>query len=151
MNVVAFPPRPAQGTRSWTARELEALVAVYEAHWASGDAAAWDIGATEFEDPQFFILGPAPDLDCVMAISRVGSIYVLENGAGEVLTDTPSLGKVVAAATTPIGAKKSLGLAGRLMLALAAVRLAVEERLEPVLAESEELLIRVAPQLAAYV
>jgi hypothetical protein len=109
------------------------------------------MGVTELDDPQFFVLGPAPDRDCIMAISRVGRIYVLENGTGAVLADSPSLATVLAAAKTAVGSRRRVGLAGRLVLGLAAVRVAVEERFEPLLAESEELLVRVAPQLAAFV
>lgn len=76
---------------------------------------------------------------------------MLENGADEVLADSPSLATVLEAAKTSIRSRKPVGLAGRLVLGLGALRLAVEERLEPILAEAEELPVRVAPQLTPYV
>src|SRR5688500_1355983 len=95
MNVVSFIPAPA-GLRSWSANELTSLISVYESHEARGHASGWDVGATELDDPQFYILGPLPELDCALMISRVGRIYVLENGAGQVLADGSSLEMIAA-------------------------------------------------------
>lgn len=150
MNVVPFTPRTAQGLRSWSATELETLVSVYESHAARGDACAWDVGATEYADPQFYVLGPAPDLDCVVAISRVGRTYVLENGTGQLLDESTRLETIAARAKMPakLGAPSLLA---RLTFSLAAFRLAIEEKIEPILVESEELVLRLAPQLAALV
>lgn len=150
MNVIPFMPA-ASDLRSWSPHELEALVSVYDAHAVRGDAASWDVGATELEDPQFFILGPAPDLTCIVAISRVGRIYVLENGTGQVLDEGTSLDRVVSRAKTVATECKPLGLIARLTVVVTAIRVAFEERIEPVLAESEEVLLRIAPQLAALV
>jgi hypothetical protein len=147
MNVVSFPAPTASGLRFWTSSELQRLVRVYETLAAEGEAFAWDVGNTELDDPQFYILGPAPHCDCLMAVSRVGRIYVLETRTGEVLAEGPLLETV--AATAENSARRGAGwLTARLMLALATLRAAIGERLEPVLVESEELLVRVAPQLA---
>jgi hypothetical protein len=150
MNVLPFPPTTARHLRFWTACELERLVHVYEAHAAKGEASGWDVGATELDDPQFYVLGPGPDCDCLIAISRVGRIYVLETGTGRVLAESPSLEAVAATAERPFH-EKGTRLVARLVLGLAAVRAAVEERIEPILVETEELLVRMAPQLAALV
>ena len=151
MNIVQFTPATARSLRSWNSHELELLLSVYEAHAANGDASTWDVGATEFDDPQFFIFGPAPDLDCVVAISRVGRIYVLENGTGHVLQEGNSLEMLARRAKAPVAQRRPIPLLARITLGLTAVRLAVEEKIEPILVESEELLLRVAPQLAAFV
>ncbi|HEY7383077.1 MAG TPA: hypothetical protein VH743_05345 [Beijerinckiaceae bacterium] len=150
MNVIPFMPA-ASALRSWSPRELEALVSVYETHAARGDASSWDVGATEFEDPQFFVFGPTPELDCIVAISRVGRIYVLENGTGQVLDEGTSLDNVVSRAKAPVTEYKPLGLIARVTVVLTAIRVAFHERIEPFLAESEEVLLRVAPQFAALV
>jgi hypothetical protein len=80
----------------------------------------------------------------------VGRIYVLETGTGRVLAESPSLETVAATAERPFH-EKGTRLVARLVLGLAAVRAAVEERIEPILVETEELLVRMAPQLAALV
>ena len=124
---------------------------MYESHAARGDASAWDIGATELEDPQFYVLGPAREFDCVVAISRIGRIYVLENGIGKVLDEGSSLETLAALAKMPVARRRIASLAARLTLGLMALRFAVEEKIEPILVEGEELLLRFAPQLAALV
>jgi hypothetical protein len=42
-------------------------------------------------------------------------------------------------------------LVARLALAWCAIRLTIEEKLEPIFEESQELLVRVVPQVAAFV
>jgi hypothetical protein len=148
MNVVPFTPATARSLRSWTAHELEALLSVYESHAAHAGASSWDVGATEFDDPQFYVLGPAPDLDCLVAISRVGRVYVLENGTGQVLDEGTSLQTLAARAKAAVARGGPISLLARITLGLMALRLAVEERIEQILVESEELMLRFAPQLA---
>lgn len=150
MNVVSFIPGPA-GLRSWSANELKTLISVYESHEARGHASGWDVGTTELDDPQFYILGPLPELDCALVISRVGRIYVLENGAGQVLAEGPSLEMIAARGKLPLATTKRASLLARFILGLTGLRLAVEERIEPIFVETEEVLIRLAPQLAALV
>ena len=151
MNVVPCTPKTARGLRSWSPQELETLVSIYESHEARGDASAWDVGATELEDPQFYILGPAPDLDCIVLVSRVGRIYILENGSGQVLDEGLSLEMLAERAKMPAGEVRPASLLTRITLGLAALRLVVEEKVEPILVESEELVLRLAPQIAALV
>ena len=151
MNVVPFTPVTARCLRSCSAHELETLVSVYAAHASRGDAVAWDISATEFDDPQFFILGPAPDFDCIVAIARVGGIYILENGTGQLLDEGASLETLAARAKLPAASLRPASLLARITLSLTGLRLAIQEKIEPVLVESEELLLRFAPQLAAFV
>jgi hypothetical protein len=151
MTVVSFPPRIGCNLRSWRPHELETLVAVYEANSSRGDASAWDVGATEHDDPQFYILGPGPNRDCIVTISRVGRIYVLENGTGQVLHEGSSLATLAAQAKLPVAQRNPASLAARITLALTALRLALEEKIEPILVESEEFLLRLIPQLATLV
>jgi hypothetical protein len=150
MSVVPFTPGCARDFRSWTWQELQTLISVYDAHAARGDAFTWEVGATELDDPQFYILGGAkPDLDCILAISRFGRTYVLENGAGHVLHEGPSLEVLGARAKAPITRGSSLW--GRITVGLAAFRLSVQEKLEAIFVETEEFLLPVVPQLAALV
>jgi hypothetical protein len=127
------------------------VVAVYEAHAARGEASGWDVGATDYDNPQFYILGPGPDLDCIVAISRVGRIYVLENGTGRLLDESASLETLASRAKMPAARLRHVPLLARITLSLAAFKLALGEKAEPILVESEELLLRIAPQLAAFV
>jgi len=150
MNVVPFTLKTSTSLRSWSSHELETLVSVYESHAARGDACGWDVGATELDDPQFYIIGPAPELDCVATISRVGRIYVLENGAGQLIDEGSSLETIAARAKMPTRKDKA-SLLARVMFGLTAFRITIEERIEPILVESEELLLRFAPQLAVLV
>jgi hypothetical protein len=150
MNVVPFTPKTCPSRRSWSSHELETLVSIYESHAARGEGFAWDVGATELDDPQFYIIGPAPELDCLVAISRVGRIYVLENGTGHVIDEESSLEALAVRAKMPRTTHK-MSLMARIMLGLAALRVTVEEKIEPVLVESEELLLRFVPQLSALV
>ena len=147
MSVIIFPVRSFLDPRSWSSQELETLVALHEEGMAHGEAFAWDVGATELNDPQFYILGRAPNLECLLTISRVGSIYVLENGRGQVLQESPSLDSIAESASRAISGRRA-GLVSRFIVGFGGARAAIEERWEPMLAESEELLLRVAPQLA---
>jgi hypothetical protein len=148
MSVVEFP-RPARNScRTWHHEEVQRLVALYSAHAASGEVAGWEIGATESEDPQFYLLGP--EHDCVLCVSRVGRIYVLEDGAGALITDDARLEPVIDKAAQALAMPKvSFGM--RVLLSLCAIRVTIEQKLEPFLAESTETLTRFAPQLAAFV
>jgi hypothetical protein len=75
---------------------------------------------------------------------------VLENGSGQVLQECTSLKPVVTRARAPI-AERPLSLAARITLGLTGIRLTIDQKIEPMLAEFEEALLRVAPQLAAFV
>jgi hypothetical protein len=136
--------------RTWAPHELAVLMSVYASHAASGEASGWEVGATELGDPQFYVIGPAPELDCLATISRVGRIYVLENGVGRVIDEGLSLDRVAASAKAA-ARTRPLSLVARMTLGLAAFRVAVEEKIEPLAVESEELLLRFAPQIASMI
>ena len=42
--------------------------------------AAGRSGTTEHGDPQVYLIGPPPDYDCILSISRLGRLYVIEDG-----------------------------------------------------------------------
>jgi hypothetical protein len=146
MTVIAFPARRESG--SWRPAELNQVVASVAGRLESGEAGSWDIGVTESGDPQFYLLGPAPDHECILCVSRLGSIYVLENGAGKVLFEHGSL-MALAEAVKAVLRHKKAEIVARATLAWFVVREAFAEKIEAMLGESEELLVHFAPQLAA--
>src|SRR6478609_10498187 len=76
---------------AWRAHELNTIVGALTPAMAQGEASGWDVGATENGDPQFYLLGPAPQEACEICISRIGRLYVLEDGDGRLLLDTDNL------------------------------------------------------------
>ena len=46
-------------------------------HIPGGQASGWELGETERGDPQLYLLGPAPEHDCILSISRLGRLYIL--------------------------------------------------------------------------
>lgn len=148
MTVIAFEPKQLQQDGTWQASELRLMQGTFAAELASGEASGWEAAATEVGDPQFYLLGPPPDEACLLSISRLGRAYVLEDGAGRVLFEHCSLERLTERAAAYLRATKA-GMVARLLVAWAAVRQAFQEKIEPALAEGEDLLIHFAPQLAA--
>jgi len=141
MSVIDFPKRSGD----WRADELRPLVSLAQAARLS-----WDTGVTERGEAQFYVLGPAPEHDCVLCVSRLAQGYVLEDGAGRLIGEAPSLDRfAVKAARAAIRGSRSF--VTRMLVAWVALRLTIEEKLEPIFEESEELLARYAPQLAAMI
>jgi hypothetical protein len=147
MTVIAFAPKSLQQDGVWQTSELDTMRSTFAPAFASGEASGWGAGATEVGDPQFYLLGPSPE-ECVLCVSRLGRLYVLEDGAGHVLYEHARLDLLVQRAKSFLSRKKA-SLIARAALLWAAAREVFEEKLEPILAEGEELLIHVAPQLAA--
>src|SRR5262249_3431458 len=146
MNVIEFPAgrgRPG----GWAAAELKQIVASVAPSLATGEAVSWEVGATETGDPQFYLLGSAPDHDCILCVSRLGALYVLEDGTGRLVFEHVSLRMLAEAAKSFLHAKKAAFVA-RAALAWYAVRELFEEKVEAILGETEDLLVHVAPQLA---
>jgi hypothetical protein len=148
MTVITFPPKVPRDGNPWPAAELNEIVAML-APQLSGEAGRWDVGATEIGDPQFYLLGPPPDDECILCISRLGRVYVLEDGAGQVLFEHNSL-LVLAEQARSVLRKKRAQIVARVTLLWCAVRELFEEKLEPIVGESEELLTHFVPQLAAF-
>ena len=149
MKIVAFPRRSTPAAGEWQADELQELVRLF-AHSANPDVSGWDVGSTERGEPQLYLLGPAPDHDCVLCVSRLAHGYVLEDGNGRVLGDAPSLDLFAEQAARAV-MRAGRAFVTRATLLLCAIRLTIEKRLDPIMEESEELLARFAPQIAALV
>jgi hypothetical protein len=149
MTVISFPPKVPRDGGSWPAAELKEIVETLAPHVRGGEAGGWDVGATEIGDPQFYLLGPPPDDECILCISRVGRTYVLEDGAGQLLFEHNSLAVLAQQARSALR-KKRAQIVARIALLWCTVRELFEEKLEPIVGESEELLTHVVPQLAAF-
>jgi hypothetical protein len=149
MNIVEFPCRDVSGSPDWRADELRQLTALFGTDQTQAGI-TWEVGATEAGDPQFYLLGPAPDHECLLCISRLAHGYVLEDGAGRLLGEAPALHHFAEQAARA-ALRSGRSFVARMMLALCAIRLAIEEKLEPIFEESQELLVRFAPQVAAFV
>jgi hypothetical protein len=148
MNVVKFPcpdDRPAAG---WPAAELRGVINACSESIASGAASGWEVGKTENGDPQIYLLGPPPDYDCILCISRLGPLYVIEDGNGRVLFEH-SDPLLLAEQTTQLLRRGKAAITARIAVAWCALREAIEEKTEVILAEPLELLTHLAPQMAA--
>ena len=148
MTVIAFAPRPLQQDGAWQASELNRMHGTFAAELASGEASGWHAASTEVGDPQFYLLGPPPDEDCILSISRIGRVYILEDGAGHIVCEHVNLERLIEHAKVFLRETRA-SLVTRFVMLWAAVRHTFEEKIEPVIAEGEEFLIHVAPQLAA--
>ena len=149
MTVITFPPKVPRDGNPWPADELKEISEALAPHLSSGEAGGWDVGATEIGDPQFYLLGPPPKNECVLCISRLGRLYVLEDSAGQVSVRAQQPGRAGRA-----GAQRAAEGAGadrcpRHAVLVCGAR-AFEEKIEPIVGESEELLTHFVPQLAAF-
>jgi hypothetical protein len=147
MNVVPFTDATRDSSQ-WRSAELEKLVATFNAAVEEGDAASWEAGVTELGDPQLYLLGPGPEYDCILCVSRVGQQYVLEDGHGKILGEHNSLTAIGERAWAAVCGRKR-ALAARITLVACAIRETFEEKLEPLLEGPAELLTHLGPQLAA--
>ncbi|ETR79065.1 hypothetical protein X566_10930 [Afipia sp. P52-10] len=148
-NVIAF--HPLERPHCWSQDELQEMVALYSAHASRRKFSAWDTGKTDLGDPQFYIVGRRPELDCVLCLTRIGRLYVLEDGEGSVVAESVHLADVTEAASAMLKPRRHPSLVARSLLALCAFRVVLDQKIELMLAESMEHVSRVAPQLAALV
>jgi hypothetical protein len=149
MSVVSFRPREPLPMH-WQGTEVNAMLAACGEALDRGAATSWHVGSTEAGDPQLYLLGPAPHYDCILSISRLGRLYVLEDGQGRVLFEHDAMAHLAEQVRSTLRRHK-MAIAAKVVLAWAALREAFEERVEPILAEPMEVLTHVAPQLAAFV
>lgn len=147
MNVIQFP-RPQELPPGWQSSELTRLTDACAASMSLGDVSGWEIGSTECGDPQLYLLGPAPDHDCLLSISRLGQTYILEDGKGQVLFENDNLMMLAEETCTALRRRKAEVFA-KLAVCWCAVREFFEEKVEPVLAEPMEVITHFAPQFAA--
>lgn len=148
MTVTQF--RPRETMRGWQGAEMNALLAASGESLDKGIACGWEIGTTEAGDPQLYLLGPAPEHECLLCVSRLGRLYVLEDGNGRVVFEHDAMGVLADQMRSTLRRKKS-AMAARLVVAWLAIKETFEEKVEPMLAEPAEVLAHIAPQLAALV
>jgi hypothetical protein len=146
MTVVEFP-RMSRGPAGWRETELRHVAGACTAAITAGEASSWDVGSTESGDPQLYLLGPPPDYDCILCISRLGRHYVIEDGNGRLLFEHDNLMLLAEQAMDALRRRKG-AIAARVAVAWCALREVFEEKAEAVMAEPIELLAHVAPQLA---
>jgi hypothetical protein len=147
MKVVSFPEK--RWAEGWRPVEVTRIVGGFAPLLDSGEASGWETGTTEAGDPQLYVLGAPPDYECILTDSRLGSLYVIEEGAGHVMLEQNSL-MLLAEQMRRLLRSKKAGIVARLALAWCAVRQAVTEKVEPMLSEGEELMVHFGPQLAAF-
>ena len=146
MSVVAFERR--QDAAVWTEMELNTMIAALHAAIAPATGRTWETGVTENGDVQFYLLGPRPEEACELCVSRIGGRYILEDGSGRLLFEHRNLDLVALHAKAAVASTPWLMV--RAVMLWFAIRNTIQEKFEPILVEGEELLVQVAPQLAAF-
>lgn len=147
MNVVQFPRAQEPLPPGWQTVELSKLVNAC-ASVPSSDVSGWEVGSTECGDPQLYLIGPAPEHECILSISRLGRLYILEDGKGQVLFEHDNISQL-AEQTCGALRKRKAEIVARLAICWCAVREFFEEKVEPVLAEPMEVITHFAPHLAS--
>jgi hypothetical protein len=149
MTVVTFPRLPARTLEGgWRAAEVTQFINACAAYFPNGQVSGWEAGTTEYGDPQLYLIGPEPDYDCILCISRLGQVYILEDGTGRVIFEHENLVRFAEQAGAALRTRKQAILA-QIAVAWCAAREFYEDRVEPVIAEPLELLTHLSPQLAA--
>jgi hypothetical protein len=149
MNVIMFP-RSESFPCAWRQTEINKIVAGSSNWLSSGEASGWDISVTEAGDPQFYLLGPAPEYHCVLTVTRLGGRYILEDGVGRVLFEHLNLDLLTTRVRSALRVRNTARFLGQMLVVGCAVRTVFEERVETILAEPMEILTHFAPQLAAF-
>ena len=147
MSVVAFERKQDAG--SWSESELDTIVTALNVALASGNGRGWETGVTESGDAQLYLLGPLPDQACELCVSRIGGRYILEDGSGRFLFEHQSLALVALHAKAAVQSMRGW-LVARAVLLWCTIRHLIHDKVEPLLTEGEELLVELAPQLAAF-
>lgn len=148
MKVVPFRRPFEELPHDWRSAELREVADACAPSISRGEIDGWDIGVTEAGDPQLYLLGPAPNYDCVMCISRLGQFYVLEDGNGHVVAEYDSM-SLLAAQVRAVLRRGKAAIAARVTALGCAIRELFEEKIEPVLAEPAEILAHFVPQIEA--
>jgi hypothetical protein len=148
MTVVKFPRVQESVPQGWQTNELTRFTNACTAATSKGEVSGWEVGITEYGDPQLYLLGPAPDHDCILSISRLGRLYVLEDGKGQVLFENDNI-LLLADQTCSVLRRRKAEIIAQLAVCWCAIREFFEEKVEPVLAEPMEIVSHFAPHLAA--
>lgn len=147
MNVIHFP-QPHELPHGWQSAEIARLTNACAASIHGGEVSGWEVGTTEYGDPQLYLIGPAPDHDCILSVSRLGRLYVLEDGKGQVLFENDDILQL-AEQTCSALRKRKAEIIAQFAICWCAVREFFEEKIEPVLAEPMEVVSHFAPYLSA--
>ena len=147
MSVVAFERKPVTGV--WSESELNTIVAALNTALAPATGREWETGTTENGDAQFYLLGPLPDQACELCLSRIGRRYILEDGCGPaaVRASKPRSRRTAREGGGPVHV---VAYGSRDHVVVCGPERAFDEKLEPMLAETEDLLVQLAPQLASF-
>jgi len=147
MSVLTFERK--QDGELWSEAELHTLLASLDAALGSEDGRGWETGMTEKGDPQFYLLGSLPDQACQLCVSRIGGRYILEDGAGRLLFEHSSLPLVALHAKAAVSSRR-WSVVARIVLLWCTVRHTLHDKVEPLLFESEEIFVHLAPKFAAF-
>lgn len=148
MTVLAFPERSRRDRAGFEPDELSRMLEILGPELANGSVSGWETDCTEAGDPQLYVLGPRPEQDCILCISRLGRLYVMEDGSGRIVSEHNSL-MVLAETMRNLLRKKGAAIVSRAALLWCALRQVYHEKVEPVLVEGEEMAAHVAMQLGA--
>lgn len=148
MNVVAFPRRDGEVARLWQRFEMQRVADACAESLSRGDVSGWEASVTEAGDPQLYLLGPPPERECLVCLTRLGRLYVLEDGQGRILFEHDAIGVLAEQMRSTLRRKKS-AIVARIAVAWFALRETFEEKIEPALAEPIEMFSLVAPQFGA--
>ena len=148
MTIVSFPIPAERAQQGWQKSDLKHFTGACAPSVASGDAAGWEIGETELGEPQLYVMGPPPDHECILVISRLGRLYVVEDGKGEVLFEHDNPMMVAEQVCTSLRRQRT-AIVARIAVAWCAIREFLEEKVEPVMAEPIELISHYGPHFAA--
>lgn len=102
----------------------------------------WATAVTELDDPQFFLMGPEPEAECLAAISRIDGKYVLEDGEGHPVCVSATLAEVAKRAQLRLAARSKPTLVVKILLPFAALRSFFDEKIEPLIPDSVEVMLR---------
>ncbi len=148
MSVVPFPRRDGEVARLWQRFEMQRVADACTESLSRGDVSGWEAAVTEAGDPQLYLLGPPPERECLVCLTRLGRLYVLEDGQGRILFEHDAIG-VLAEQMRGALRRKKMAVVARFAVVWFALRETFEEKIEPALAEPIELLSLVAPQFAS--
>jgi hypothetical protein len=84
-----------------------------------------------------------------LCVSRIGGLFILEDGSGRLLFEHQSLAVVALHAKAAVRSMRGW-LVARAVLLWCTIWHLIHDKVEPLLDESEELLVELAPHLAAF-
>ena len=143
MRVISTVPKVSRGRHGWMVGELEALMRLY-ASQSGRRRLVWATAVTELDDPQFFLMDAGGDADCLVAVSRVGGTYVLEDGEGWLLCESCDLAEVVDKAQATLATRHRPRLVAKLVLSIGAIKTFVDEKVEPLVPDYIEAMLPIA-------